>query len=258
MIHKAPAEKSWSRTTWWLLFATVMGAQLLLILWLSPPPNEAAAPQIRVLPRIHFHADPKPKDLPSWEFDGHPGLFALLHPKGFSGNLWAKRPRYKPTMAGFVEPPLWLTQRLDRIGKPFGHLVKRQIRPPLVLAKKPAPNFSELQAVHPASNSKTTLSSAGFPNRTLLFHPALPLLNSTNLVRPSVVRVGVDPEGRPRAYRIIRKSDWPEANSLAVRLAKQARFTPAPAASIESLDFGELTYTWQIQLVPPRSQIGEP
>jgi TonB family protein len=86
----------------------------------------------------------------------------------------------------------------------------------------------------------TTMQISGeLGQRRLLHSDALPLLPRNDVIAPSTVQALVDTFGNVASPVVLESSGDGDADQLALKLARDLRFTPAPG-----LTLGEITFTW--------------
>src|SRR5262245_5679814 len=106
----------WSRQRWIVLGALVLAAHVGATFWLRELPRKERPRTTPIV--IHLALTPQLHErlveLPTFS---DPALFALPNENNFSGVVWSKFTPLAQRPSEWSEPPNWLTQRVDRLGR---------------------------------------------------------------------------------------------------------------------------------------------
>ncbi len=230
----------WSRRRWWAALFLIFLLQVVLIFWLSDK-SVAVPRRLPSAPTLHL------APLESTELLAltDPTLFAKPHLESFSGSAWMiAQPQKFPTFQ-WTEPPKWLafpTQQLGSVLTEFIHsndFAKTERLPE-------ASPFTDIPepAQPPEAPRKSQLELLeGWANRPLLEAPSLPSWPATEGLTNTVLQLVVDASGKPVSTSLLSKSGLPEADQLALDVARKLRFAPAPSSGA-SLTWGKLMIDW--------------
>lgn len=254
MNASARPSPAWSARTWWCVVLALFCLQLGLLFWLGS--------RQPVKPRAAIGA-------PEWRFAGptaaewlalqDPTLFVHGHARGFAGAAWmpVPVPAYQPPES--AESPRWLA--LD--ARPLGEILRQyvQANPAMVRMwlSRPAPPLAQ-----PAAGATSAIGTASavrvvgdLAGRQMLSKPFLRGWEQADLLTNSVVRVLVDAAGLVVSPVLLASSGRPEADALALEVAREVRFEPlrggSPPAS-GGLCSGELVFEWQTLPVAPTNE----
>ena len=181
-------------------------------------------------------------------------LFSAPHPAGFSGDAWSRvsrRPR--PEVALFSPPPL-LAGSADRLGAPFRAWFEEYGEPAFATVAKPRPlPYRDPRIPLPEPAARAIQTPEGFAGRRIQSLPTPPPIQHTNVLRPTLVRVGVDADGRIVSKRLIESSTWAAADRQALDLVDaiqfDARTGPIDLEDPDPIDWGTVAIPWTV--TPP-------
>jgi len=236
-----PRSEGWTRNKFIFLIALALGLHVALIFIFGTkkpivPRAVGPVPHLRLADR----AD---------EFIAltDPTLFALPHANDFSAAVWLKTPAIPPTTNRWTEPPGELPAP-EKLGAAFGEFMRTNRFAELPLDFKPEPKLSEATVpFETALPPATTLQIAGsLAQRRLLHQIELPSLPCNDVIAPSRVQALVDEAGNvvsvvllPSDNSLEGAGHYDVADQLALQLARQLRFAPAP-----QLMFGRIIFNW--------------
>ena len=256
----------WTRRRWLYTVLAVFVLQAALLFWLgqrAPPP--VPPPPFRTA--IHLAADAwSAEQLANLPALRDPALFALPHPRGFSGSAWRTLPPPAHRQTEWTEPPRWLALDPARLGAVFAGFVSTNATAPLLIADKPTPRLAGLDPVVPnvpVLERTEILVEGELARRPLLTPLAAPSWPHTNALAPTVVRLLVGAEGQAVSSVLLAPSGLREADQFALGAADHARFqallpadgTPADAAR---LAWGQLIFRWHTVPPPATNAAGAP
>ncbi len=260
MIAAPAGPRRWPRSRWVLMIALVFAAHLGLIAAFNDstpilPRIVARVPQLRLTAGVE-----------EWLALNDPTLFVLPHPRGFTGAVWAQMPQIEFPVFAWTDAPRWLELPVEELGEDFARFMQTNRIAGLQLEPNPPPPLaSPTLAPEPAFPAQSTLRIEGdLAHLRLLNRPDLPTWPMADLVAPSRVQVRVDASGSvlsavllPPENPLAGPSHYPEADLLAVKLARTSRFErlplqppngePNPAARVT---WGRMIFQWQTVPLP--------
>jgi len=242
-----PAERPWPWHRWALCIGLAYAAHVGFIFALGDRKPVAARAIVNV-PALQFTTHWSERDQLA-----DPTLFALPHPNGFAGAAWLRRRPIEFAPFRWTESPRLLALSVSQLGATFqqhmatNHSARIELDnlppPELTQLKPPDPRFS------PVRPSRAGLGGELAQRRWLNAPTNLPPWPAADLLTNSVVRVWVQADGRVLSPALLLPgSGSKDADQLALKLARAARFAPLPAAATK-LTLGALVFEWQT--VPP-------
>lgn len=250
----APPDRAWTRQRWALFIGIAFAAHVGFIF--------AFGDRTPMVPRAIVNA-------PTIQFTAHrgereqlddPTLFALPHPNGFAGAAWLRRPQIEFAPFRWTEPPRLLALSGAQLGATF-----QQQRAPKDLARLaveilPPPEPTSLPprdgTFITARRSALSLGGELTHRRWLNAPAALPAWPAADLLTNSVVQVWVDADGQILSPALLLPgSGSKEADQLAMKFARTARFAPLPGHRAQ-LTPGTLIFEWHT--VAPTNSIPAP
>ena len=254
-MSTAPSDRvRWSPRRWIYTVLLVVGIQLVLIMHFGekearpgPPPGYGAS--------IELAEDTWSERQLAEATD--PTLFALPHPRSFSGEAWFTFTRAGHEIVDWTEPPRWLTLNTNRLGGDFSQLVDTRKSSPLLVADMPMPPLAGVDLFLPPQpmRSRSEFHLEGeLAGRALLEPIELPSLPATDLLTNSVVQLIVDSSGFAFSAVLLsntaqKEGAQREADQLALKTASGARFEslrlrggskPKP----EAVSIGRMVFEW--------------
>ncbi len=177
-----------------------------------------------------------------------PSLFAVAHRSGLSARGSVVRPASAPELSSLLEPPNWL-QGGPALLEPPSPPPKSENpgwKPAAAVVERPASDFSSLGGGTNAAVQETRVRlGGGLSKREVLSGRTAPLLSAPQVVRSSVVQVGVDAAGTVLSVRLVDSSGWPAADQEALKHARRMRFQRGAEANRTSvLDWGTVSFSW--------------
>jgi len=232
--------RKWSGQRWWTLIALVFAAHIGLIFALGDrkpfaPRPPAFAPSLRLT-----------VDYDELLALNDPTLFALPHREGFAGATWLRIPDLKYEPFHWTEPPRLLALPVEKLGGAFAQFMRTNRLAPFELELKPVPQLTMPVAPAPglAVAARSTLRiGGGLAGRHLRNPPELPPQPWTDLLTNSVAQVLVNPDGNVISATLLGDSGSREADQLALKTAKSARFEPLRNGDAQ-LTIGTLIFQW--------------
>jgi hypothetical protein len=183
-----------------------------------------------------------------------PTLFALPNEKSFAGKAWMHPPQFPQTTNVVTDEPFWLPMSVERLGENFADFIETHSRRDTPAVLDPAPAFSapQLPPPNPAPAYSMVRLNGALTRRRLLNALKLPVLAANDLLTNSIVSVAVTPEGDVFSTALLSSSSSPEADGLALRGARSARFNSiAPYGiarnyeTVSNLAWGSMVFEWQ-------------
>jgi hypothetical protein len=207
-----------------------------------------------------------------WLALNDPTLFALPHRRGFAGPAWLEPPAPPDPTPDQSEPPRWLSLTNGQTVPAPDNSIDSGTRVSLDVLSQTAPElpFPKAAPLTPALRRSTLHLRGGLAARQLLSLPELPDQPASDLLRPTVVQVVVDAEGRTFSAAIPpapeQTSGSAAADELALRLARSARFERIKSGAARSASSALATLTCEKwfsigtrcpSLPPPRRRTNE-
>jgi TonB family protein len=241
----------WPRKKWFYAVVAVFAFQIGAILVLSQR-ERVTMPAPGFGTSIHLAADPSRarqfNEAPDWS---DPAAFALPNWRGFSREGWLSFARPEFRLTDWNEPPEWLKLDSTELGNSLHHFMLSNTMPPLLVADKPLPRLArdEIAVGNAPIHIGSELQIEGELTAWSLADPVrLPGWSYPELLTNTVVRVLVDPEGVNVAAVVLSGSGYAEADALAIRTAKRARFQPpktyGPGRRSPAPASGNLIFKW--------------
>jgi hypothetical protein len=237
-----PKERAWTRQRWALCIGIAYAAHVGFIF--------ALGDRTPVVPRTIVNA-------PAMQFTAHrsereqlddPTLFALPHRNGFAGAAWLRRPQIEFAPFRWTESPRLLALSGDQLGATFQQQLAPKGFKRLEVESLPPPEPTALpprdRAFITARRSAASLGGEIAHRRWLNVPTALPSWPAADWLTNSVVQVWVDADGQILSPALLLPgSGSKEADQLAIKLARTARFTPVPGSRAR-LNSGTLVFEW--------------
>ncbi len=250
----ATNECAWTRQRWVVFIGIAFAAHVGLIF--------AFGDRAAIVPRIVVHA-------PTMQYMTHrsereqlddPTLFALPHLNGFAGAAWLPRPQIEFAPFRWTEPPRLLALSGDQLGASFQQQLALKDFPRLEVEILPPSEPTSLPPLDrtfiTARRSVPSLGGELTHRRWLNAPTTLPSWPAADLLTNSVVQVWVDANGQILSTALLLPgSGSKEADQLAIKLARNARFAPLPGNRAK-LTPGTLIFEWHT--VPQTDSIPVP
>ena len=245
--------RAWTARRWWTMVVLVLVAHFALVCIFGAKQAPPTRPAGRApLLKIALVNDP---------FMGlnDPTLFALPHANDFASANVPPLVTSQPPSFHWPEPPAWLPLSGEFLTKTFTQFMATNHSSDWALNFKPAPQFSTPEPPPiPDLPSASTLHLRGDLARHQWLNPQpLPDWPSADLLAPSKIQVVVDPAGRvlssvlmPPDYGTESATRNSQADLTALRLARAARFSPAPQTYV-----GQMIFNWHAIPLPATSPI---
>ncbi len=242
----------WSGRRWAGAILGVFVVQILLVFALSRRGPAAVRAQSRAAPaRLAMVMGSKLEDRLMAGIGGiDPALFAVAHRSGFSARGSLVLSTSAPVLASLLEPPKWLQGSLGsfEVGpRTNGGLAGGQ-QSEFFSVERPIADFSSLGGSMSSPGRETRIRlSGGLSKRAILHGEIAPVLASLQVVRSSVVEVGVDSDGFVTSARLVDSSTLAAADQEALKHARRIRFqSDAGTNRVGLLDWGKVSFPWQI------------
>jgi TonB family protein len=238
----ALTERAWTRQRWALFIGIAFAVHIGFIF--------AFGDRTPIVPRAIVN-------VPALQFTTHrsereqlddPTLFALPHPNGFAGAAWLRRPQIEFAPFRWTEPPRLLALSGDQLGATFQQQLAPKDFARLAVEILPPPEPTSLpprdRTFITARRSASSLGGELTQRRWLNAPAALPSWPAADLLTNSVVQVWVDANGQILSPALLLPgSGSKEADQLAIKLARTARFAPLPSNRAQ-LTPGTLIFEW--------------
>ncbi|MBI2924432.1 MAG: hypothetical protein HYY24_01875 [Verrucomicrobia bacterium] len=257
------APPAWSRRRWWLTVLALFGVQVGLILFFSDrtpfaPRQTPAAPLFNLVPTPGLE-----RRLTESFTASDPTLFGLVHPRGFSGDVWLVAPRPAHELQPWSEPARWRAPELSELGAGLWRFVQSGRPATFAALEKPAPDSTPLTIPpEPLPTQSTVRVEGHLAARPLVASLELPVWPSSELLTNSVVQLTVNRAGEVLwatllSTRGLKSPEQKAADQRALELARGARFQPVPGVSASppqpsgDLIWGNLVFHWHTVPPPP-------
>ncbi|MBI4657479.1 MAG: TonB family protein [Verrucomicrobia bacterium] len=256
VIEAAP----WSRRRWLATILLLFISQTSLLVLLTDFPSSSPG-GVTGKPRIRMVSGFQYESLRDVNFVSDPTLFALVHPKGFSGSAWLRPTEfpYRPTHP--LAPPQWLAAESESLVRPFARFMEAKLTQAESVPMKPAPPITEFEvSIGPLAFLLDLRLEGSLAHRRLLTKPALPAADSERILTPCVIEVVVASNGDVLSARRVSSSGSAKTDQGALEFAKSVRFeSVAPegavaAAVSSSPSFGRLIFRW-LPVLPQTGQL---
>lgn len=254
-----PTEKRWSAFAWVSSILLLVGFQYAVMALISPaprpgntPPTKPPSPPVlALLGRASASSMHPSSSLLAME---DPSLFALPHREGLAGALWQRDLSSSNSLARWDPPADWLPLRETGLGIEFKRLANApQARWSGLDLREPPPHvhWKDIPEpkLQPPPPSMQLMGDLG--RRTLLKSPAIPTLESDEILRDTVLILMVGDSGVPLVTApVLQSSGSAHADSLALELARTLRFQPTTtpqnfsAAGASRLTAGRVIFHW--------------
>jgi len=236
------AERPWPWHRWTLFIGVAYAAHVGFVF--------AFGDRKPIMPRAIVHA-------PGLQFTTHrsereqlddPTLFALPHPNGFAGAAWLRPPHIEFAPFRWTEPPRLLALSVNQLGATFQQQQATNRGARLEIETLPPPDLTQIQptdwTTYARRHSAASLGGDLTRRKWLNAPTDLPSWPAPDLLTNSLVQVWVQADGQILSPALLLPgSGWKEADQLALKLARTARFTPLPAAARPT--HGTLIFEWQ-------------
>lgn len=238
----ASAESSWPWHRWALLIGLAFAAHVGFIFVFGDRQPLVRRATVNA-PALQFTTHPTERQQLE-----DPTLFALPHPNGFAGAAWMRRPQIKFAPYRWTEPPRPLALAVAQLGATFQ---ERKGAPPparLELEIMPSPELTQLplpELKFITTRVSTPSLSGALAQRQWLNAPTnLPPWPAADWLTNSIVQVWIEPDGQILSPALLLPgSGSKEADQLALKLARAARFAPLPKGDVK-VTRGALIFEW--------------
>lgn len=250
------AEPAWNRARWIRVIAGLFAAHLLLA-WalaerLVPVPRKAP----ETAPVILLTSAEANRALANHPEVAGATLFALVDPRGVSGEAWLRSEPRESLLTEWQEPDFFLPSDPERLGIAFQRFIQTNA-PQLTRAGElpplPPPDITFVPTP-PATNSSFYIRGS-LAQRKILTSITVPSWPLSGTLRDTEVRVAIDAAGE--IFSAVQESAEQKsvdpaqqlADKQAVDLAQQLRFAPAPDRKPASppgsdLVWGTVVFRW--------------
>jgi TonB family protein len=219
---------TWTRQKWTLVATVIFAGQVAAIFGLH-----TRVPSLVRLPEIRPTSPDRSTNNPPAALDDldDPLIFAGAHPRGFSSAAWLVKPRLQVAFSNAISAPTFLSfqrPRPDSAPEPIAPAIET-----------PLP-FAPLSISNNAPRESLLLIEGALASRSLRATPAIPLQIAPDVLSPTTVQIGVNPDGFPLSSRILSRSGSQAADIAALQIARAVRFSPGG----DSLQWGSLVFQW--------------
>ncbi len=176
---------------------------------------------------------------------GDPTVYLLPSDMGFSSTLRQQRAisKMEPEVSDPpVEVRLFQTEREDQELSSFRALTMNQVS----LNESGAPDAGVVLEA-PADEESGLRVSGGIVDRLPTGTLAPPKITANEVLGPTVLRVGVAPQGGVMAVVLEKSSGMDKADEAAARFVKGIRFMPAESAAEGSMEWGIIRIIWRAE-----------
>jgi hypothetical protein len=247
----------------WILAGSIVAFGSMFLFFRVSGGYLTAAP--REVPHINFM--PTPRQAPLLAHDSayvvadvfDPSLMSLPSAHGFSRHLWSRRIEATQRDLGWNQQPAFLGVTLPGVSAPLLQPVPVDAAVLTATEKPPALSEesidNELPGVPMSINQSVYRILGALENRSAVYVPSLPTIDSPAPLMPTQVRVGVNPDGLV-LYALLDRSrrggtsgdDGVDARAL--DLARQFRFEAEHTSGTPPLTWGVLRFLWATQAPP--------
>ncbi len=233
----------WPRPRWLAITAVIALTQG-AVLWLAPPAISKARLQNVKEPEISLTRLDLP---PEWLELQDATLFASADLRGFSGSVWSLQRNREFLPSDLLAPPDFLSfsQRVEN------HEALADWLPPSHSWIAPEPSTIPAASVPPRPGRPRLLVEG---ERQMIEAPPLPVQYAMDAVRPTIIRVEVEPDGTVFSATIIQSSGVQGIDRSGINLARQTRFAPSDSTAERGGPLTGATLTFEWYATEPRSQ----
>ncbi|MEI7732378.1 MAG: hypothetical protein WCO56_22595 [Verrucomicrobiota bacterium] len=241
----------WSQRIFIMAVLVVFGVHLTLALVLGERISTnpmTSRPFHMVLPR------PGAMTPPISDAPDYPVLFALANRHGFSRQAWLQVSEQAHVFYEWTAGAYWLTLNPEPLGSQFVAYVQQQAGRRHDEVEKTTPALTEITAeseMELLPNCSRLHLTSEWTARRLLTQPQLPSWPNSEVLKSSVVLVGVSAEGHVANAVLVAESGLKTADATALELTRQLRFDATPEtlfvsglADARPLQFGRVVFQW--------------
>lgn len=196
---------------------------------------------------------PNGSGLPAVPVYDDPTLFALPHPRGFSGQAWLHVPEQVHQYHEWTAQPHWLSLKASGLGQDFVDYLQTLSPLGASLVDKPEP---QLYPVNPGIDdllppASQLLVGGGLSSRPLLIQPAIPDWPVLEVLSATVLQAAVNADGLVMTTAVVGESGSKAADQKALELARGLRFKALASGigtekAAAGLNFGQLVFQWRV------------
>jgi len=244
-------EPTWTRTRWLRVIALLFAGQLFLT-WVLAERAVHPVRETKPLAPVALLTLPS-ANLAVHEHPSVAGatLFALVDPRGFSGQAWLRTPPRDTPLTEWKEPDFYLAANPDRLGLPFQRF--HQTNAPQLTSAATVPAFERtpIQAPRVPPPTQSSFAVAGdLAARKLLTQLSIPLWPLAGTLRETHVNLAVDASGDVFSAVVEQSSGDAAADKQALDFCRQFRFAPSPTRAPASpigadLTWGRVIFRWR-------------
>ncbi len=245
-----PAPVRWSRGRWWMvigfLFLIQIGVLLLISERLSDAPPQNKKTRFRLLTTvIDDH------QIFSELLATDPSVFVMANRHGFSGGAWLRMPSHNYEPSDWADSDRWLDVDVEQLGTVFTNLLRSTDGGSFKIAEKIPPAFLIEEPIQRAPTASRFTLGRTLMRRRLIEPPALPSFALNDVLKESVVQVGVDGRGNVVSARLLAKCGWAPADQAALSISRNLSFKPMNSGDeAKRLVWGNISYQWETTPAP--------
>ena len=163
-----------------------------------------------------------------------------------------KTPKLEYHLSDWTPPPSLLTLQVKNLGNAFRQFVQTNIAPAFAIADNPEPHVAApglFRSDIPVPTQSILRIEGELLQRAFASPLALPDLQATNILSPTVVQVVVDRDGNTVRASLLATSGSKDADKQALEWAKAARYQSIRGSGtgpslVATLNWGQLVFSW--------------
>lgn len=243
--------RHWKIPTFFLLVGILLHIPLF---WPSSFDKDIISKSPAVTESVYLVLEPPQPALTAkhWTWDD-PTLYLLPSDLGFSArirNFFSEfHPSASPPTPSILLQPFipqkWEGQKDKR------SLETMMISSPEISLESVASSVLPIESL-PAEEGSAWRVSGAIAERLAATPSTLPAIQSTELLAPTVLHVGITPEGQVRFVVLDKSSGLEKADEAAIRFSRTIRFIPAPPGN-NDLVWGDVRVLWRVDRLTRKS-----
>jgi len=191
-----------------------------------------------------------------------PSLLSLPNPRGFSRQMWKHDAPAERAKTDWESAPAFLEAQNPRPFRSFVDLPKLADdlqEDAEKLEGESHESFPELVELPPGIDQTVVKFLGAIALRTVIQYPSLPTAKSHTPLRPTQVRIAVDPEGTVRFAMVDRSCGNQNIDQEALQISKNIRFDVQTINNDGMLTWGIAKFLWAVtNISDPISSSGNP
>lgn len=236
----------WSLRWYLLLIACVFLIQVLLLKLLSVDPSLLMSQESKPFAFVFEGGHEQDTEASTPLFQADPGLFAVVHPQGFSSGIWDMRHPVERPGNIWTELSYTLDAPRERFTRDFLSFSATNQWYRRHLYNRPRIHKGDLTVGdRPFDNKSVIWIEGDIAARKLVSQPDLPLIEGQDYIGPVMVEVALQGDGHVSSSRILFSSGSEKADDLALELSREMRFDmKSTEASGFGVEWGQISFSF--------------